>query len=115
MMVNLGEDHVFLPRNQVVGLLDPECIDISEIELNIMTIAVNAIETPPTVKEKEPENFQPGIPLDFITSTADFAGPHKAKLQDFKVIEEEMKAFKDLCENIWMYFLRIQEILVVHP
>ena len=53
MMVNLREDHLFLPRSQVVGFLDPECIDVSEIELDITTIAINAIETPPTFKEKK--------------------------------------------------------------
>ena len=52
VMVNLGEDHVFLPKGQVVGFLDPECIDISEIELDIATIAVNAIDSPTTIKEK---------------------------------------------------------------
>ena len=91
MMVNPGEDHVFVPRNQVVGFLEPECIDISEIKLDIMMIAVNAIATPPTVKEKKPEKFlQPETPSDFNTSPADVAGPRYAKLQDFKVTEEEM-------------------------
>ena len=99
MIVNLGEDHVFLPKSQVVGFLDPECIDISEIELDITTIAINAIKTPPTVKEKKLSTPQPDIPSDFITSPADVAGPHKASLQDFKVTEEEKKAFNNLCEK----------------
>ena len=50
VMVNLGEDHIFLSKGQVVGFLDPECIDISEIELDIATITVNAIESPSTIK-----------------------------------------------------------------
>ena len=52
VMVNLGGDHIFLPKGQVVGFLDSECIDISEIELDIATIAVNAIDSPTTIKEK---------------------------------------------------------------
>ena len=76
-----------------------EGIDVSEIELNITTITINAMETPPTVKEKKMENFQPGVPSDFITSPVEVAGPHKATLQDLKVTEEETKAFKDLCEK----------------
>ena len=51
-MVNLGEDHIFLSKGQVVGFLDPECIDISEIELDIATITVDAIENPTIIKEK---------------------------------------------------------------
>ena len=99
MVVNLGEGHVFLPKIQVVGFLDPEDIDVSEIELDIKTITINDIENPPTVKEKKSENFQPGVPSDFITSPADVEGPCKATLQDLKVTEEETKAFKDLCEK----------------
>ena len=57
MMVNVGEDQIFLPKSQVVGFLDPECIDVSEVELDITTIAINAIETPPTVKEKKFEKY----------------------------------------------------------
>ena len=93
-MVNLGEDRIFLPKKQIVGFLDPEGNDVSEIKLDI-----NAIETPPTVKEKKVENFQLGVPSDFITSPADVARPRKATLQDLKVTEEETKAFKDLCEK----------------
>ena len=99
VMVNLGEDHVFLPKSQVVGFLDPECIDVSEIELDITTIAINAIETPPTVKEKKLNKPQPDIPSNFTTSPADVVGPRKASLQDFKVTEEETKAFNNLCEK----------------
>ena len=42
VMVNLGEDPVSLPKSQVAGFLDPECIDVSEIELDITTISINA-------------------------------------------------------------------------
>ena len=70
VMVHLG-DHIFLPKSQVVGFLDPECIDVSEIELDITTIATNAIETPPTVKERKLEKSQSDIPSDFITSPVD--------------------------------------------
>ena len=98
-MVNLGEDHIFLPRGQVVGFLDPECIDISEIELDIATIAVNAIDSPTTIKEKVSNKSQCDMPSAFITSPANIAGPRKANLQDFKVTEEETKAFKKLCKK----------------
>ena len=97
VMVNLGEDHIFLPKGQVVGFLNTECIDISEIELDIATIAVNAIDSPATIKEKVSKKCD--MPSDFITSPANVAGPCKANLQDFKVTEEETKAFKKLCEK----------------
>ena len=98
-MVNLGEDHIFLSKGQVVGFFYPECIDISEIELDIATITVNALESPTTIKEKMSNKLQGDMPSDFITSPADVAGPCKANLQDFKVTEEETRAFKELCEK----------------
>ena len=103
-MVNLGEDPIFLPKSQVVGFLDLECIDVSEIELDITNIAINAIEIPPTVKEKKLENSQSDILSDFITSPADVARPQKACLQDFEVTGKETKAFKDLCERYLIKF-----------
>ena len=99
VMVNCGEDHIFLSKGIVVGFLDPECIDISEIELDIATITVNAHESPTTKKEKMLNKSQGDMPSDFITSPADVAGPHKANLQDFKVTAEETKAFQELCEK----------------
>ena len=44
VMINLGEDYIFLPKGQVVGFLDAECIDVSEIELDIATVTVNAMD-----------------------------------------------------------------------
>ena len=64
VMVNLREDHVFLPKGQMVGFLDPECIDISEIELDITTIAVNAIHSPTTIKEKVSKKCRCDMPSD---------------------------------------------------
>ena len=98
-MINLGEDYIFLPKEQVVGFLDAECIDVSKIELDIATVTVNAMDIPTTIKEKVMKKDQSAIPSDFITSPADVAGPHKANLQDLEVMVEETKAFNKLCEK----------------
>ena len=83
VMINLGEDYIFLPKGQVVGFLGAECIDVSEIELDIATVTVNAMDIPTTIKEKVMKKDQSAIPSDFITSPADVAGPRKADLKDF--------------------------------
>ena len=82
-MINLGEDYIFLPKGQVVGFLDAECIDVSEIKLDIATVTVNAMDIPNVIKEKVMQKDQNTVPSDFIISPADVAGPHKADLQDF--------------------------------
>ena len=99
MMINLGKDYVFLPKGQVVGFLDAECIDVSEIELDIAIVTINAMDIPTTIKEKVIKKNQSAIPSDFITSPANAAGPRKANLQDLKVTVEETKAFNKLCEK----------------
>ena len=99
VLINLGEDFIFLPKGQVVGFLDPEYIDVSEINLDIASVTINTQSIPSTMKEKIVTKNQDTIPSDFITSPADVAGPHKADLQDFEISEEEMKAFHDLCNK----------------
>ena len=99
VMINLGEDYIFLPKGQVVGFLDAECIDISEIELDIASVTVNAMDIPTTIKEKVMMKDQNTVPSDFITSPADVAGPHKADLQDFEITTEETEAFNKLCDK----------------
>ena len=83
----------------MVGFLDAECIDVSEIELDIATVTVNAMDIPTTIKEKVMTKDQKVIPSDFITSPADVAGPCKADLQDFEVTAEETEAFTKLCDK----------------
>ena len=99
VMIKLGEDYVFLPKGRVVGFLDAECIDVSEIKRDIATITVNAMDIPTTIKEKVMTKDQNVLPSDFITSPADIAGPRKADLQDFEVRAEETEAFMKLCDK----------------
>ena len=99
VLINLGEDFVFLPKGQVVSFLDPEYIDVSEINLDIASVAINTPSIPSTIKEKIVTKNQDTVPSDFITSPADVTGPCKADLQDFEISEEEMKAFHDLCNK----------------
>ena len=99
VMINLGEDYIFLPKGQVVGFLDVEYIDVSEIKLDIASVTVNAMDIPTTIKEKIMTKNQNTVPSDFITSPADLAGPCKADLQDFEITAEETEAFNKLCEK----------------
>ena len=99
VMINLGEDYIFLPKGQVVGFLDAECINVSEIKLDMATVTVNAMDIPTTIKEKVMKKDQNAIPSDFITSPADVARPRKADLQDIEVTEEETEAFNKLCDK----------------
>ena len=98
-MINLGEDSVYLPRGHVVGFLESECIDISEIMTENMVTKKVIDERYNTSKEKSLEEINLAVPSDFITSPADVEGPRKAELQDYGVTEEELKSFKELCDK----------------
>ena len=83
----------------MVGFLDAECIDVSEIKLDIATVTVNAMDILTTIQEKVMRKDQTAIPSDFITSPTHAAGPHKADLQNFEVTAEETEAFNKLCDK----------------
>ena len=80
----------------MVGFLDAEYIDVSEINLDIASVTVNAMDIPTTLKEKIMTKNQNTVPSDFITSPADIAGPCKADLQDFEITAKETEAFNKL-------------------
>ena len=99
LMINLGEDSVYLPKGHVVGFLESECIDISEIMTENMATKKVMDEKYDILKEKNLEEVTFTIPSDFITSPADVDGPRKAELQDYEITEEELKSFQELCDK----------------
>ena len=99
LMINLGEDSVYLPKGHVVGFLESECIDISEIMTENIATKKVMDEKYDILKEKNLEEVTFTIPSDFITSPADVDGPRKAELQDYEITEEELKSFQGLCDK----------------
>ena len=99
LMINLGKDSVYLPKGHVVGFLESECIDISEIMTENMATKKVIDEKYDILKEKNLEEVTFAIPSDFITSPTDVKGPRKAELQDYEVTEEELKSFQELCDK----------------
>ena len=78
LMINLGEDGVYLSKGHVVGFLESKCIDISEIMMENMAIKKVIDERYDILKEKNLEEVNFAVPSDFITSPADVEGPRKA-------------------------------------
>ena len=99
LMINLGEDNIYLPKGHVVGFLESECIDISEIMTENMATKKVIDDKYDILKEKKLEEVTFAIPSDFITSPTDVDGPRKAELQDYEVSEEELQAFQEICDT----------------
>ena len=51
----------------------------------------------------------------FITSPADVETQRKVKLQDAYITEIDKARFRCLCNNLRIYFLKVQRILDIHP
>ena len=99
LKINLGEDSIYLPKGHVVGFLESEYIDISEIMTENVATKKMIDDTYDILKEKNLEEVTFAISSDFITSPADVDGPREAELQDYEVSEKEMQVFQELCDR----------------
>ena len=111
-MVNVGADHVFLPKGQVVGILDSECTHISEIELDIAIITVNAIDSPTTIKEKVSKKSQYDMPSDLSLVLPMLQDLIKLIYKTLRKQKKKLKLSGSYAKNIQMCFLKILVTLV---
>ena len=92
MVVNLSQDGIFLPKEQMMGHLEPTPVSVEEITTESVYIEA---KTPEEVINDET------IPLEkkFITSPADVERHRKVVLEDAKVPEKYRQQFVKLCEE----------------
>ena len=94
-VINLGEDDIHLEANTVIGYLEPEHVDISEITTEV--VEANQLIDEGYASEDEPQNAKP--PFNFLTSPADIDPHRKVNLKDFDLLQDEKQKFKSLCDN----------------
>ena len=87
VLINLSIDDISLSKGEIMGFLQSQSIDISEISTETAT-------EPSPIGIGE-ENVQ--VEKKFITSPADIEIHRKINLQDADVSEEHQQAFQDLC------------------
>ena len=92
MVVNLSQDGIFLPKEQMMGHLEPTPVSVEEITTESVYIEA---KTPEEVINDET------IPLEkkFITSPADVERHRKVVLEDAKVPDKYKQQFVKLCEE----------------
>ena len=95
ILINFSVDDVLFSRGEIMGFLQSQPIDISEIMTETST------EPSPIVIEEDnvTEVLQEQEKKKFITSPADIDIHQKVELQDADVSEEHQNAFKDLCNE----------------
>ena len=87
VLINLSIDTISLSKGEIMGFLQNQSIDISEISTETAT-------EPSPIGIGE-DNVQ--VEKKFITSPADIEVHRKINLQDADVSEEHQQAFQDLC------------------
>ena len=93
VLINFSLDDVLIPKGEIMGFLQSQTIDISEIETETST------EPSPIGIGEDNEILQNQEGKRFITSPADIEIHRKINLQDANVSDEHQKAFQDLCHE----------------
>ena len=93
VLINFSLDDVSIPKGEIMGFLQSQTIDISEIKTETSTEP-----SPVSIGEEDVrEDSQNQEEKRFITSPADIEIHRKVNLQDADVSDEHQKAFQDLC------------------
>ena len=95
VLINLSVDDISFLKGDIVGFLQNQSLDISEIRTETST------EPSPIIMEEDNVSkvFQEQGEKKFITSPADIEVHQKVELQDADVSEEHQNAFKELCKE----------------
>ena len=98
VVINLSNDDVYLLKGEVMGFMQNQSLDISEIVTETSTEP-----SPIELEDEDKEVLQNGgvhtenIEKKFITSPADIKVHRKVELQDADITEAQQNGFKDLC------------------
>ena len=95
VLINFSIDDVLISKGEIMGFLQNQSIDISEIRTETSTEP-----SPISIGEEDvQEDLQNQEEKKFITSPADIEVHRKVTLQDADVSDEHQKAFQDLCHE----------------
>ena len=99
VVINLSADDVYLLKGEIMGYMQNQSLDISEI-----TTETSTEPSPIVIEDKDKEVFheQEGeittdLETKFITSPANIEVHRKVELQDADITETQQNAFKELC------------------
>ena len=95
VLINFSVDDISFSKGEIMGFLQNQSLDISEIRTETST------EPSPIIIEEDnvTKVFQEQGEKKFITSPVDIEVHRKVELQDADVSEEHQNAFKELCKE----------------
>ena len=101
VLITFSLDNVSIPKGEIMGFLQSQTIDISEIKTETSTEP-----SPVSIGEEDVrEDSQNQEEKRFIMSPADIEIHRKVNLKDADVSDEHQKAFQDLCHEFKDIFL----------
>ena len=103
VVINLLTDSVYLSKGEIMGFMQSQSLDISEITTKASTepspILLEEDNDIEGLEEQKKEITLEYTEKKFITSPADIDVHRKVDLQDADITEEQQKAFKELCDE----------------
>ena len=100
VVINLSSDDISLMKGEVMGFMQIQPLEISEIVTETSTEPSSIIyedKVNGVLNEQKGEVEKMNIEKKFITSPADIDVHRKVELQDAEISDEHRQAFKDLC------------------
>ena len=100
VVINLSTDDVYLSKGEIMGFMQNQSLDISEIVTETSTDSLPIIledEDKEVLQNSKGELHVENMEKRFITSPADIKVHRKVELQDADIIKAQQNAFKDLC------------------
>ena len=103
VVINFLTDSVYLSKGEIMGFMQNQSLDISEIITETSTepspILLEEDNDIEELKEQKRKITLENIEKKFITSPVDIDVHRKVELQDAEVTEAQQKAFKELCNE----------------
>ena len=103
VVINFLTDSVYLSKGEIMGLMQDQSLDISEIVTETSTdpspILLEEDDDIEGLKEQKSKILAENTEKKFITSLADIEVQRKVKLQDADVTEVQQNAFRELCNE----------------
>ena len=103
VVINFLTDSVYLSKGEVMGFMQNQSLDISEIVTETSTepspILVKEDNDIEGLQEQKKEVISKNIEKKFIASPVDIEIHRKVELQDAEITEAQQNAFKELCNE----------------
>ena len=103
VVINLLTDNIHLSKGEIMGFMQSQYLDISEIVTETSTepspIFLEEDNDTEESREQRKETAFEYNEKKFITSPADIDIHRKVDLQDAEITEEQQRAFKGLCSK----------------